>query len=228
MNAGEVKLVSRDLDGPNGLALSPDEKYLYVDNWDLKRKVVMRYQVHPDCTLRSGRVFVDLTSEGGEDALDGLKVDQAGNVYLSGPRGVWIFSPEAKHLGTLILPDHPHNFAWGDDDGRTLYLTARSSVYRAAQHSGHPAPAHTGEPLAGKLGPGKGKKTGPREGAGCCRSQGGHLGSHAGLAAAEAPLQQDLTLGAQDPGLQRGDFGLVGHGPPPSARIPSGSAPSPV
>jgi gluconolactonase len=62
--------------------------------------------------------------------LDGLKVDQAGNVYVSGPRGVWVISPKGKHLGTLVLPDHPHNFAWGDEDGRTLYLTARSSVYR--------------------------------------------------------------------------------------------------
>ncbi len=130
VNGGETRLVSTDLDGPNGLALSPDEKYLYVDNWNLKRKVVMRYEVNSDCTLRNGRLFADLTKEGGEDALDGLKVDQAGNVYLSGPRGVWVLSPEGKHLGTLVLPDHPHNFAWGDEDGRTLYLTARSSVYR--------------------------------------------------------------------------------------------------
>ncbi len=130
VNGGETRLVSTDLDGPNGLALSPDEKYLYVDNWNLKRKVVMRYEVNPDCTLQNGRLFADLTKEGGEDALDGLKVDQSGNVYLSGPRGVWVLSPEGKHLGTLVLPDHPHNFAWGDEDGRTLYLTARSSIYR--------------------------------------------------------------------------------------------------
>jgi gluconolactonase len=130
VNGGQTRLVSTDLDGPNGLALSPDEKYLYVDNWNLKRKVVMRYEVNPDCTLRNGQVFVDLTNEPGEDALDGLKVDQAGNVYVSGPRGVWVISPKGKHLGTLVLPDHPHNFAWGDEDGRTLYLTARSSVYR--------------------------------------------------------------------------------------------------
>jgi gluconolactonase len=130
VNGGQVKLVSKDLDGPNGLAFSPDEKYLYVDNWNLKRKVIMRYEASADCSVKNGRVFADLTAEGGEDALDGLKVDQAGNVYVSGPRGVWVFSSDGKHLGTLILPDHPHNFAWGDEDGRTLYLTARSSVYR--------------------------------------------------------------------------------------------------
>jgi gluconolactonase len=130
VNGGEVKLVSRDLDGPNGLAFSPDERVLYVDNWNLKRKVILRYEVNPDCTLQHAAVFADLTKEGGEDALDGLKVDQAGNVYVSGPRGVWIFSPAGRHLGTLILPEHPHNFAWGDADGRTLYLTARTGLYR--------------------------------------------------------------------------------------------------
>jgi gluconolactonase len=127
---GEVKLVSRDLDGPNGLALSPDERYLYVDNWNLERKVILRYEVQPDCTLRNGRLFYDVTREGGEDALDGLKVDEAGDVYVSGPRGVWIISPEGRALGTLVLPEHPHNFAWGDADGRTLYLTARTGLYR--------------------------------------------------------------------------------------------------
>jgi gluconolactonase len=130
VSGGQVRLVSKDLDGPNGLAFSPDERYLYVDNWNLERKVIMRYEVGSDCTARNGLVFADLTGEGGEDALDGLKVDQSGNVYVSGPRGVWIFSADGKHLGTLTLPDHPHNFAWGDEDGRTLYLTARSSVYR--------------------------------------------------------------------------------------------------
>jgi gluconolactonase len=127
---GHLELVAEDLRGPNGLAFSPDEKILYVDNWDVAHKVVMRYDVRPDGTLEDGRIFFDLTGEPGEQALDGLKVDRAGNVYVSGPGGVWILSPEARHLGTIKLPELPANFAWGDDDGRTLYLTARTSVYR--------------------------------------------------------------------------------------------------
>src|SRR5262249_17787955 len=77
---GELKLVSTDLQGPNGLAFSPDEKFLYVDNWDEKKKVVMRYDVHKDGSLSGGRVFFDMTSAPGAEALDGLKVDQRGNV----------------------------------------------------------------------------------------------------------------------------------------------------
>ncbi|WP_218082475.1 SMP-30/gluconolactonase/LRE family protein [Anthocerotibacter panamensis] len=127
---GQLKLLSTDLKGPNGLAFSPDERYLYVDNWDKKKKVVMRYEVQTDGTLAHGTVFFDMTQAPGEDALDGLKVDQAGNVYVSGPGGLWILSPEGKHLGTLDGPEHPHNFAWGDEDGKTLYWTARTGLYR--------------------------------------------------------------------------------------------------
>ena len=130
LHQGELKLVSKDLSGPNGLAFSPDEKYLYVDNWDLKKEVIMRYQVHPDGTLSDGQVFFDATGEPGEDAWDGMKVDQHGNLYLSGPRGIWVISPEGQHLGTIIAPMHPHNMTWGDDDGRTLYLCARTGLYR--------------------------------------------------------------------------------------------------
>lgn len=129
---GELKLVSADLDGPNGLAFSPDEKYLYVDNWDEKSKVILRYNVQPDGTLTNKRMFFDATNEPGEDAWDGLKVDQQGNVYASGPGGLWIFSKEGKHLGTIIGPEHPHNLAWGGDDRRALYLAAQTGIYRIA------------------------------------------------------------------------------------------------
>ena len=127
---GELKLVSTDLDGPNGLAFSPDEKFLYVDNWDIKRKIIMRYEVRPDGTLSNGKVFFDAPAESGEDAWDGMKVDQKGNLYLSGPGGLWIISAEGKHLGTIAGPEHPHNMAWGDADGKTLYLCARTGLYR--------------------------------------------------------------------------------------------------
>ena len=126
----DIKLLTTDLTGPNGLAFSPDEKYFYVDDWDTSKKIIMRYEVNADGTLSNGKMFFDMTAAEGEDALDGLKVDQKGNVYASGPGGLWIISPEGKHLGTIVGPEHPHNFAWGDDDGKTLYLCAQTGLYR--------------------------------------------------------------------------------------------------
>lgn len=127
---GELKLVSRDLTAPNGLAFSPDEKYLYVDNWDQRRKVILRYDVAPDGSLSKPTTFVDITSIPGEICFDGLKVDTQGNVYASSPGGIRIFSPDATHLGTINPPELPANFAFGDADGRTLYMTARTGLYR--------------------------------------------------------------------------------------------------
>lgn len=126
---GKIQLLSKGLNGPNGLAFSPDEKYLYVGNWDEKKKIVMRYEVNADGSLANGTTFFDMTGAPGEDAIDGVKVDVRGNVYVSGPGGLWILSPSGQHLGTIITPEHPHNFAWGDD-GRTLYVAARSRLYR--------------------------------------------------------------------------------------------------
>jgi gluconolactonase len=127
---GKLQLLTKDLTGPNGVAFSPDEKYLYVTNWDAAKKVVMRYAVSADGTLESGRVFFDMTSAPGEEALDGVKVDGEGNLFVSGPGGVWILSPSGRHLGTIQAPELPANMAWGDTDGRTLYLTGRTSLYR--------------------------------------------------------------------------------------------------
>jgi gluconolactonase len=127
---GQLKLVSIDLKGPNGIAFSPDEKYLYVGNWDPEKKIVMRYEVGPDATLSNGKIFFDMTSAPGEDAIDGIKVDQLGNLYVSGPGGLWVLSPAGKHLGTIKAPKHPHNMAWGGEDGKNLYLTAQSALYR--------------------------------------------------------------------------------------------------
>jgi len=127
---GKIQLLTQELTGPNGLAFSPDEKYFYLADWDDKRKVVMRYDVHADGTLAHGQVFFDMTAAPGEDALDGMKVDQQGNLYVSGPGGLWVVSPAGKHLGTIIAPKHVHNMAWGDNDGQTLYLCGRSGLYR--------------------------------------------------------------------------------------------------
>ncbi len=127
---GKLQLISTDFTGPNGIAFSPGEKYLYVGNWDEKKKVVMRYEVTSMGKLENGKLFFDMTSAPGEEALDGIKVDQAGNLYVSGPGGLWVISGEGKHLGTIIAPKHVHNMAWGDEDGKTLYLCARSGLYR--------------------------------------------------------------------------------------------------
>jgi gluconolactonase len=122
---GEISLLTEELSGPNGLAFSPDERWLYVGNWDFDRIVVMRYD--PD--TGEGSVFYDMTSPDAEDAIDGIKVDHDGNLYVCGPGGIWVLSPEAEHLGTLKLPEAPHNLAWGGD-GHDLYVTALTSVYR--------------------------------------------------------------------------------------------------
>jgi len=127
---GEVFLVSDELEGPNGLAFSPDEKYLYVGNWDPQRKVVMRYEIDASGAAVGGDVFFDMTDAPGEDAIDGIKVDREGNLYVCGPGGIWLLSGEGTQLGLLKLPEDPHNLAWGDEDGKTLYVTALTSIYR--------------------------------------------------------------------------------------------------
>jgi gluconolactonase len=127
---GQVTLLTEELSGPNGIAFSPDEKYLYVDNWELKRKVLMRYDVSRDGTISNGQVFYDFTKNPELVALDGIKVDQEGNVYVSAPGGVWILSPAGKALGRIVPPEHDANFTFGDSDGKTLYLTASTGLYR--------------------------------------------------------------------------------------------------
>jgi gluconolactonase len=127
---GVVTLITPDLAGPNGIALSPDERYLYVGNWDPEHKVVMRYALNGNGAAAGGEVFFDMTGAEGEDAIDGLKVDTAGHVYVCGPGGIWLLSPRGEHLGTIRLPESPHNLAWGDQDARTLYITAMTSIYR--------------------------------------------------------------------------------------------------
>ena len=107
---GEVRLVSTDLDAPNGLALSLDEKMLCVNNWNDKRKVILSHEVNQDCTLSNGRV------------------------YSTGPGGLWIISPEGKQLGLIKGPEDPHNMAWSDDDGKTLYITALTGIYRIREN----------------------------------------------------------------------------------------------
>jgi gluconolactonase len=127
---GNLRAIATDLTGPNGIALSPDERYLYVGNWDDARKVVMRYEATSDGGYGSGSVLFDMTAAPGEDAIDGIKVDVKGHLYVSGPGGLWVLSSDGRHLGTIMAPRHIHNMAWGDEDRKTLYLCARDRLYR--------------------------------------------------------------------------------------------------
>lgn len=128
---GRLTLLTTDLAGPNGLAFSPDEKTLYVSNWDPARKLIMAYDVAPDGRLTRGRVFFDITaSEPGDECWDGLKVDERGNLYAAGPRGIYVLNPAGKLLGLITPPEHVANMAWGDEDLKTLYITASTGLYR--------------------------------------------------------------------------------------------------
>ena len=125
----QLQLLVKDLPRPNGICFSPDEKYLYVNNSEPK-KVWMRYTVKADGTLTDGKVFADGTSDKRDGSPDGMKVDQSGNLYSAGPGGVWIISPDGKHIGTLEIPERVGNVAWGGADRKTLYVAASSSIYR--------------------------------------------------------------------------------------------------
>jgi gluconolactonase len=93
-------------------------------------KFWMVYDVAADGTLANGRKFFDATRIPGEGVPDGMKIDSAGNIYATGPAGIMIFSPQGKLLGVLSFPEIPANLAWGDADGKTLYVTARTGLYR--------------------------------------------------------------------------------------------------
>jgi gluconolactonase len=131
VGGSELSLEVDDLHGPNGLAFSPDERYMYVGDWDVEHKAVMRYEVDQSGALSNGTVLHDMTDASPEEvAIDGLKVDRAGTIFVCGPGGIWILSAAGEHLGTLRIPEEPHNLAWGDEDGCALYVTAITSIYR--------------------------------------------------------------------------------------------------
>lgn len=125
----KLTLLTGDLTRPNGIAFSPDEKILYVNNSGPK-KFWMKYPVKADGSIGEGVMFADATADPAPGAPDGMKIDVQGNIYSAGPGGVWIFSPDGKHLGTIRVPERVGNLAFGDADNKTLYITASSHLYR--------------------------------------------------------------------------------------------------
>jgi gluconolactonase len=125
---GEVRLLTKELSQPNGLAFSPDGKKFYVD--DSEQRNIRVYDFQSDGTVSGGRIFGSEDTEKKGGVPDGMKVDLDGNLYVTGPEGIWVWDPEGHHLGTIVLPEQPANLAWGDADFGTLYITAKTSVYK--------------------------------------------------------------------------------------------------
>jgi gluconolactonase len=128
--SGKLRLLTKDLIQPNGLAFSPDGKHFYVDDDD-KRNIRV-YDVALDGSLRNGRIFGEEPGGKGDGVPDGIKVDKNGNLFITGPKGIWVWDANGNHLGTIALPEQPANLTWGEKDYRTLYITATTSVYRLA------------------------------------------------------------------------------------------------
>ncbi len=135
---GDLELLVRDQTRPNGIALSPDESTLYVANSDAENKVWMAYDLDAS-GASNGRVFYDVNDQVAAGAADGMKVDLAGNLFATGPGGVWVMAPDGTHLGTIVTGEVTANVAFGDD-GRTLYMTASTSLYRVRLSTEGPIP----------------------------------------------------------------------------------------
>jgi gluconolactonase len=125
---GRLRLLTRDLTQPNGLAFSPDGKKFYVD--DSEQRNIRVYDVAGDGTLSNGRIFGEEPGEKHDGVPDGIKVDDQGNLFVTGPKGIWVWDRNGNHLGTIVMPEQPANLAWGDAQYKTLYITATTSVYR--------------------------------------------------------------------------------------------------
>jgi gluconolactonase len=125
---GNLKLLTKDLTQPNGLAFSPDGRRFYVD--DSEKRNIRVYDVAADGTLVNGRIFGEEPGAKNDGVPDGIKVDKDGNLFVTGPEGIWVWDAKGDHLGTIVMPEQPANLNWGDKDYRTLYITATTSVYR--------------------------------------------------------------------------------------------------
>jgi gluconolactonase len=140
--SGNVTLLTKDLRQPNGLAFSPDGRFLYID--DSEERNIRRYRFHQGA-LSDGVVFADENVPGAHGVPDGMKTDTNGNLYVTGPGGIWVWSPAGKRLGTIFLPHQPANLTWGGPKNSVLFLTAGPVVYivqtKAKGHLSYPAKA---------------------------------------------------------------------------------------
>lgn len=127
LREGKVTRLVDDIAAPNGLAFSPDHRLMYVDGSNDRK--VRRYEVRADGTLGDARVLIDLSAEPAPGITDGMKVDTRGNLWLTGPGGLWIVAPSGKPLGVIALPEAATNLAFGDADRKTLFITSPTSVY---------------------------------------------------------------------------------------------------
>jgi len=125
---GSLNLLTRELTQPNGLGFSPDGKRFYVD--DSEQRNIRVYDFTAEGTLTNGRIFGEEPGGKNDGVPDGMKLDKNGNIFVTGPKGIWVWDANGHHLGTIVMPEQPANLAWGDKDYRTLYITATTSVYR--------------------------------------------------------------------------------------------------
>jgi gluconolactonase len=128
---GALTLITQKLRRPNGIGLSPDEKVLYInDSGGGGTPAVWRFDVQPDGTAINGTLLLEVVGEGRKGIPDGMKVDTKGNIWDGGPAGVWVITPGGKHIGTILTPDQEANLAFGDADGKSLFMMLHSSLYR--------------------------------------------------------------------------------------------------
>src|SRR6266511_4355194 len=127
---GDPQLLVDDFEQPNGLCFSPDESLLYIN--DTPRAHIRVFDTQPDGTIANGRMFFENIGRGviEEGIPDGMKCDEHGNIYVTGPGGIWVISPEAEHLGVIEVPENTGNLNWGGDDWTELYIPSTTSVYR--------------------------------------------------------------------------------------------------
>ena len=135
---GKLTLLVDDFVRPNGLAFSPDEKTLYID--DSREQHIRAFDVADDGTLSNGRLFATMRDPLKKGNADGMKVDNSGTVFCTGAGGVWVFSSAGVHLGTIETPETPANVCFGDTDGKSLYITAHTGLYRVRLRTAGPIP----------------------------------------------------------------------------------------
>ena len=126
---GNLELIDDELNLPNGIVLSPDERKLYVAETNQNKKLYYKYDLDEYGEVIEKSIFFDASGLKEKGGPDGIKVDKKGNCYFTGPGGVLVISPKGEHLGTIKPPEQPANIGWGGKDGKTLYMTCRTGLY---------------------------------------------------------------------------------------------------